>query len=385
MLIQVTRKLQNELGIKEFKQIEIDREPLFCWHANIIKFGRKKAVVLTNDACRYAVVLYGLKKKDFKNIGELIKTGIRQTFVADGVSDDIIERYLSEYDEINYSNTKNRSLVARMNQSCREAEFFGSDYIEDEIIQPYVGRKLSHRIVSENDSNDYFEPSERLIKLLEDYYCENSRQVRGALLKVELELENYQAWRRVIVPLNYFFYNLHQVIQRLYSWQDYHLHEFFIYNEEKDDSKNWNHSEYHKGGYKAIYNVVSDKEQYLYNKNQLDYASEDFEMIFEKATLLKDYLPARLKYIYDFGDYWCHYIEVEEIIDDYNKIKPEFIDGAGAAPPEDVGGPGGFERFMEVMSDPDDEDYQFMLEWSKGQGFKEYDAADIKDNLKFFL
>ncbi len=60
--------------------------------------------------------------------------------------------------------------------------------------------------------------------------------------------------------------------------------------------------------------MVSDEEQYLYNKNQLEFDKEDFEMIFEKASLLKDYLPVRIKYIYDFGDNWCHYIEVEEIL-----------------------------------------------------------------------
>lgn len=385
MLIQVTRKLQKELGIKEFKQIEIERDPLFCWHANLVDFYRKKLVVLTNDACRYAIVLYDLKKSEFKNIGELIKIGIRQTLIADGISEDVIERYLNEYDEVQFNKTKNRSLVAKMNYNCRKANFFDTDYIENEIAQPFVSKRLSHRYVSESDSNDFFIPFRRLEEMLENYYGKNPREIKGALLKISLELGKHQAWRRVIVPLNYFFYNLHQVIQKLYSWQDYHLHDFFIYNEEKDDSKNWNHSEYHKDGYKAIYNVVSDEEQYLYNKNQLDYASEDFEMIFEKATLLKDFLPARLKYIYDFGDYWCHYIEVEEIIDDYNKMEPEFIDGAGDAPPEDVGGPGGFERFMEVISDPEDEDYQFMLEWAEGQKFKEYSESDIKSNLKIFL
>ena len=385
LLIQVTRKLQKELGIKEFKEIQAAINPFFCWHANLVKLGRKKTVILTNDACYYAVVLYGLKKSDFKNIGELIKAGIRQTLIAEGISDDIIEKYLNEYDEIQFNKTKNRSLVARMNQNCKDAEFYGDDYIENEIVQSYVGRKLSHRLVSESDSKDYFKPYERLIELLEDYYGESPRQVSGALLKIELELGEYQAWRRVIVPMNYFFYNLHQVIQKLYSWQDYHLHEFFIYSDEKDKSKNWNHSEYHRDGYKAIYNVVSDEEQYLFNKNQLEFDKEDFEMVFEKASLLKDYLPARIKYIYDFGDNWCHYIEVEEIIEDYNKIDPEFVEGAGTAPPEDVGGVTGFERFMEVISDPEAEDHQFMLDWAQGQKFKKYSESDIKGNLNIIL
>ncbi len=72
-------------------------------------------------------------------------------------------------------------------------------------------------------------------------------------------------------------------------------------------------------------------------------------------------------------------------IEDYNKIKPEFVEGAGTAPPEDVGGVTGFERFMEVISDPEDEDHQFMLEWAESQNFKEYNEDEIKGNLNIFL
>ncbi len=381
MLIQITRKLQKELEIKSFKPIETEKEPLFCWHANLVKINSKKSVVLTNDACRYTIVLSGLKKADFKNIKSLIKAGIRQTLIAEGIKDDIIEKYLTEFDEIQFNKTKNRTLVARMNQSCKEAKYFGADYVDNKIVQPYASKRLSHRYASESDRNDYFIPFLRLEKMLEKYYDDNPRAIKGALLKVELELGDYQAWRRVIVPMNYFFYNLHQVIQSLFNWQDYHLHEFFIYSDEKDKSKEWNHAEFHKEGYKAIYNVVSNEEQYLYNKNELEYDKEDFEIILEKANLLNDYLPARIKYIYDFGDYWRHYIEVEDIIADFNELNPEFIDGAGTAPPEDAGGIGGFERFMEIISDPEHEDYQFMLEWAQEQKFKEFSEDDIKHRM----
>ncbi len=74
------------------------------------------------------------------------------------------------------------------------------------------------------------------------------------------------------------------------------------------------------------------------------------------------------------GDYWR-----------YNKIDPEFVEGAGTAPPEDVGGVTGFERFMEVISDPEDEEYQFMVDWAQGQKFKKYSESDIKGNLNIFL
>ncbi|MCC3145347.1 plasmid pRiA4b ORF-3 family protein [Halanaerobium sp. Z-7514] len=385
MLIQVTKKLRDELKIKNLVEAETSKDQLFCWHANIIRIERRKVIVMTNNAARYTVVLYGLKKNDFKNIAELIKSAIRETFTVEGVKEKIIESYLNEFEEIEFSKTKSHSQVARMNHSCKEAQFFHDEYIQDKKVQSYISRKLSHRIVTEKDSDDYYTPGERLNEKLEEYYGESPVKINGAVIKVDLELGEYSAWRKVIVPLNYYFYDLHKVIQNLYNWMDYHLHEFFVYSEEKDESKSWNQAEYHRDAYKAAYNIVMNEENLEYNKHELNYEGEDFELSLEKDSLLKDYLPARIKYIYDYGDNWELYLEVEEIIEDYNKYQSEFLEGAGTAPPEDVGGVPGFSRFMEIISDPEHEEHEMMSEWAKSQGFEEYDPEQIKRNLRIHL
>ncbi|EOC99999.1 plasmid pRiA4b ORF-3 family protein [Caldisalinibacter kiritimatiensis] len=55
---------------------------------------------------------------------------------------------------------------------------------------------------------------------------------------------------------------------------------------------------------------------------------------------------------------------------------PICIEGEGACPPEDVGGIGGYEEFLEVINDPNHEDYEGFLTWAKEQGYKE--SWDIK-------
>jgi len=103
-----------------------------------------------------------------------------------------------------------------------------------------------------------------------------------------------------------------------------HLHEFYLYE------KDWDN---------PVLNLVSD-EEILVNSHPV----EPMKMKHEKGIKLSEYIPAfdKLKYVYDFGDYWEHYIEVEKIIHDYDANYPVCFDGEGKAPPEDVGGRGGY-------------------------------------------
>ncbi|PUU94565.1 MAG: plasmid pRiA4b ORF-3 family protein [Halanaerobium sp.] len=383
MLIQTTKKLRDELNLEELEQKE--RPDLFSWHANFLRINRRKTVVLVNDACDYTVLLYGMKKDDLNNFPGRVKEGIRRTFEREGIKESLIEKYLSQFEEFFYKKAENRSYIARMNNSCKFAKRFADRFNENEIYQSQIAKNVNnmHR---KNDNKDYFYPDDFLQQKLAEYFGEEDViKTKAAVLKVELDLGEYEAWRKFIVPLSYNFRELHKIIQQLYNWQDYHLHEFFVYSEEKDDTKNWNQSEYHRNGYKAILNLAMNQENFEYNRDQLNFAAEDFEQAVENEVKLKDVLPARIKYIYDYGDFWHHYLETEEIIDDYKSNKPTFLEGGGTAPPEDVGGVSGFSEFMQIISNPDDEEYQLMMEWAESQRFEEYDPEELKSAIERYF
>ncbi|CCU78715.1 hypothetical protein HSACCH_00854 [Halanaerobium saccharolyticum subsp. saccharolyticum DSM 6643] len=383
MLIQATNKLRDELNLKELKPKE--RPPLFSWHANFFRLNRRKTVVLVNDATDYTVILYGLKKDDFNNFEDRVKAGIRRAFEREGIKASLIEKYLDQFEDFCYQKAKDRSYIARMNNSCKMTKRFADRLNENEIYQSRVAKNINN-MSRKDDKKDYFYPDETLQHELAEYFGEKEViQTQAAVLKVELELGEYQAWRKIIVPLNYTFRELHNILQKLYNWQDYHLHDFFVYSEEKDKTKNWNQSEYHRDGFKAVLNLAMNQENLDYNRDQLNFAAEDFEQAIENEVKLKDVLPARIKYIYDYGDNWHHYLETEEIIEDYNKNTPSFLEGEGTAPPEDVGGVGGFSEFMSIISNPDHEEYESMLEWAESQRFKEYDPEDIKSDLRLYI
>ncbi|WP_341458724.1 plasmid pRiA4b ORF-3 family protein [Clostridium vincentii] len=61
------------------------------------------------------------------------------------------------------------------------------------------------------------------------------------------------------------------------------------------------------------------------------------------------------EYVYDFGDYWKHKIELEKIVEDYPFGYPVVIEGEGACPPENVRGLGGYVKFLEAWNNPEHE------------------------------
>ena len=74
---------------------------------------------------------------------------------------------------------------------------------------------------------------------------------------------------------------------------------------------------------------------------------------------------ARFIYTYDMGDGWEHEIRVEEI----SEGSPEQVrclEGARSCPPEDCGGPYGYERLLEIVFDPKHPEFQDRRDWLGG-------------------
>lgn len=83
-----------------------------------------------------------------------------------------------------------------------------------------------------------------------------------------------------------------------------------------------------------------------------------------------------LSYIYDLGDNWEHYIQVEAVLDDYPHSYPQVLDGTGACPPDDIGGPS---VYMDMIEHPEEfgEDYEMFL-WER----EDFDLEETNQVLK---
>ena len=72
------------------------------------------------------------------------------------------------------------------------------------------------------------------------------------------------------------------------------------------------------------------------------------------------------EYEYDFGDTWEHEIIIEKRLKDtgMNGI-PKCLSGARHRPPEDVGGIGGYENFLNIIRDKKNPERDEMLTWAE--------------------
>jgi hypothetical protein len=57
-------------------------------------------------------------------------------------------------------------------------------------------------------------------------------------------------------------------------------------------------------------------------------------------------------YLYDLADGWSHTITVEDIHQAETDNRPRVLDGAGACPPEDIGGIVGYQELLTALTDP---------------------------------
>ena len=73
----------------------------------------------------------------------------------------------------------------------------------------------------------------------------------------------------------------------------------------------------------------------------------------------------QLEYIYEPGDRWEHRITVDQVDQTEDPfVPPQCLDGAGACPPENVGGPAGYAAYLAALSDPHHKDHERMLAWN---------------------
>jgi len=160
-------------------------------------------------------------------------------------------------------------------------------------------------------------------------------------------------WRRIQVPETYTFWDLHVAIQDAMGWLDYNLHEF----EMVDPST----------GLKVNIGIPDED----FGREILPGWKQKIPDYFSMGNKLVDY-------IYDFGDNWEHIIKLEKIFPrDKNIDYPICIAGKRACPPEDCGGIWGYENFLEIINDPDNEEYEDMIEWVGGEFDPEH--FDVKE------
>ena len=149
-------------------------------------------------------------------------------------------------------------------------------------------------------------------------------------------------WRRLHVPETYSFWDLHVAIQDAMGWLDYHLHEFEFADQ--------------RGRARRI--GIPDDEM-----------PDERPCVAGWKVPIGRYLTygsAPVRYRYDFGDNWQHTVEFEDLLPAEEGAYPRCVGGAGACPPEDVGGTQGYADFLQAVRNRRHPEHAAMLTWAGG-------------------
>lgn len=162
-----------------------------------------------------------------------------------------------------------------------------------------------------------------------------SSEAEPVQLRVELTGVEPPIWRRLVVPEDFTLGDLHAVIQVAMGWQDIHLHEFV------GEQGRWGPPDEEAPG----------------------------EQDDEDGLTVAEALPregSALRYEYDFGDGWQQEVIREPLAEPPDEL-PVCTGGERAGPPEDSGGPDGYEQMLVALADPENPDHEEMVDWLAGE------------------
>lgn len=146
----------------------------------------------------------------------------------------------------------------------------------------------------------------------------------GAVFQLKVTLLNTKPpiWRRIVVDGTTTLDRLHEIIQAAFGWWNCHLHDFEVG--------------------RTTFGVPDPDfdANFDFGPRTIDERTVQLDAIANEGT--------SFHYTYDFGDDWRHKVTVEKVTPaDADTVLPECIGGKRACPPEDCGGPWGYQDLLE--------------------------------------
>ncbi|MEM0979131.1 MAG: plasmid pRiA4b ORF-3 family protein [Cyanobacteria bacterium P01_H01_bin.58] len=138
-------------------------------------------------------------------------------------------------------------------------------------------------------------------------------------------------WRRLQISSGCTLTQLHQVLQPVMGWQNHHAYRF---------------------------DLRGDRYEPRTQKN----ATRALDAATVTLASLNLHVGDRVTYTYNLSDGWLHTLAIEKILNpDASLPTPLCLEGERACPPEDCGGIWGYEDFLDRLSDPEDPEFDDLL------------------------
>ena len=355
LIVRCTARLLARLKVRPDSAAESSTTRLGDWYATLLPIRPAHLVLLVNEGTRLAALL---PAREPATLRARIPTAILQVMRELGASRELEESERRAMAEVHFDRTASRSVLGTMN-----------DFIFQLKSDPDAGRSRDlcelEKFLNRTPVSplDYERPEDVASRRLgidrgprRQGTASRSILAVGATssvsqLHVSLREVQPEVWRRVQVRSDLTLSNLHQVLQTVMGWSDSHLHQF-------------------RFG-KAVYGRPDP---------------EFPACLDERKAFLADLLRApgdRLDYEYDFGDGWRHDIVLEQVLEPASTVEYPLVTAGGrACPPEDCGGPPGYEHLLDVLARPRHTEHRDLLRWVGGSFDPEaFDAEGINRRL----
>ncbi|MGE0139576.1 MAG: plasmid pRiA4b ORF-3 family protein [Ilumatobacteraceae bacterium] len=358
LVVRGTKKLRDRVKAPLAGADDASTTELGDWFATAL-FWRPQVALLVNERTFLPVFLpLAPTATLLRRIPEAIGTVLR----GHGADDGFLASELAEMGEQRIAPTNNRSVVGVMN----EFAFLGEHHWDSGSTDfEGLSLTLARTPVSPLYSRTGF-PDRELAAILGVDRSNvvpirtaqtPSKRATAYQLKVTLRGTKPPIWRRLLVDGSSTLAEVHEVIQAAFGWWNYHLYEFaFGRTRYGIPDPDWDFGPPARDARRARLDKVAK-------------AGDSFT------------------YTYDFGDDWEHKVTVEKVGPvEAGVTLPTCTDGRRAGPPEDCGGPWGYEELLKILRDPSHPEHTERVQWMTEFGGGEFDAdafdpAEFSDSL----
>lgn len=370
LVLRGTKKLRDRIKGAAAGAQDTSKTVLGDWFATAL-FWRPQVVLLVNERTLLPVFM---PLAPAATLLDRIPEAIAGALRLHGADEELVAAELAAMRDVRLATTSNRSVVGVMTGFALTGEHIMSHGRKDlEALSVHLAsiflRPLEQRggspdrelaaLLSSDRSNVIPFPQRTVAKA-----PAGPASTRSAAsvyqLKVTLLGTKPPVWRRVLVHGSTKLDKLHEVIQAAFGWWNYHLYEFEIGETRygiPDPDGDWD---------------FGPPVRYA-NRTRLDKVAE---------------VGTSFTYLYDFGDGWEHKVTVEKFVPLAPGLKvPACTEGRRAGPPEDCGGPWGYQELLAILADPSHPEYaervRWVGEWGGGTLDPEaFDPAEFAGNLR---
>lgn len=340
-------KLMNEsnstLNFTDESSTQKPQHSFFEWHGNLVKLEQDDCIILTNDATGLTLIFLNPYEEDYIEFGDWLSEALSRLMKRMGFSDHSIIDYFKAFGEYTVSRASDQKLMGKNSASAQLVLNFEELTNDEECFQDSWSYKVNELKKGEDGSQNAIQAFiNQFEKMVGEYFID----VEVAELEIRLKLQNMKDVIRIVqVPMNVSFDDLHTIIQTVFMWQNAHLHQFVL-----EDGYTLVGAE----GYREMHKFQGEADEHTDSGNH--YLLSDIISYDENRAF---------NYIYDFGDFWEHTIQVRKIWTEHTQVSPKLKMMMGDPVPEDIGGAGGYAYYLEVMKDSNHPEFQDLSIWAK--------------------